>query len=127
MENNVENLKNLIAICDLKPKRNSLLITLNQTKPQGSNLELEGEDDNMLDEYQYVVAAGEGAQYKVGDKVLLDISNMTKRVPDPNDRMSYVDMIDIKPVIQGDYTLTIISDNYVLASVIEREVIDLKA
>lgn len=127
LENNVKDLKKVISECNLKPKRNCIMITLNQSNPIDSELELIADNDSLLDEYQYVIAAGEGALYKPGAKVLLDITALTKRIPDPNDRMAYLDMIDIKPVIQGDHTFTIISDNYILAEYIEPEIVDLKA
>ncbi|AGO48985.1 hypothetical protein N356_gp093 [Cellulophaga phage phi14:2] len=127
LENNVKDVKKVIANCTLKPKRHSVMITLNQYAPEDSLLEISGENESMLDEYQSIIAVGNGTEFKPGDKILLDISALTKRIPDPNDRMAYIDMIDIKPVQQGDHTFTIISDSYILATVINESNIDLNA
>ena len=116
-------LPQVVKACNFKPRRNHVLITLNLEEPEGG-LIIDGEsiDDNpLLADWQYVIAAGEGAEFKPGDKVLLDMMALTVTRPDPEDRNTMVTGINIKPVSINGQELTIMSDNYILGKEFEYE------
>ena len=129
IKNNIkeDDVAKIIAKCNMLPKRNHIMVTLNQIKEENSELEFTGEMETMLDEWQYVIASGTGAEYKPGDKVFLDVARMIKRVQDPENTSRYIDRLDATPVPLGDNVFTIIGDGYVLAKEFDYETVDIKA
>lgn len=128
MANNLKgkDLQDVIKLCNLKPRRNHVLLTINKIEAE-SSFEIEESSSEDVDQYQYVVAAGDGAEYQVGDKVLIDLSRLVRTIPDDHDRTRVNYILDVTPVKVGDNDLTILSDNYILAKEVEYPEIDIKS
>jgi len=120
-----ELLQEAIDNIDFHPNANYLLITVNQIKSE-SGLEIVSSNEMTLDEYQYVVASGPRSLYKPGDKVYLNMKKLLKKMPDPNDRMNYIEAVDIIPFVYEEYVLTFIDDNAVLGK-LGADSVDIKA
>jgi hypothetical protein len=120
-------LEKVISECDFIPKRFHVVVTLNQFIEEHTELELNGEMESMLSEYQYIISSGEGSEYKPGDKILLDMKKLIQRVPDPHDRSRYIEQIDVNPTMIGDKTFTVISDSMILGKKIKLESLDIQA
>lgn len=115
-----------IKACKIKPRRHHLLVTINRYD-SNSDLEIDAELDDTIEEWQYVIAAGDGQMdYKVGDKVLINLPAVTTRRKDqdggPDD---YIISLNLTPVISNDNVFTIISDNYILGKEVEYDQVDL--
>ena len=114
----------VIETCNFVPSVHTLLITVNMYKPE-NELEIVSNDEVMLDEWQYVVSAGEYCKYQPGDKIYLNLPKMIKRTIDPKDRMNMIETFDITPFKLGDNELTLIPEAYVFGK--EEETAKIKA
>ena len=110
---NISEIETLIDSCDFKPKRYHILTTANEEENYGE-FEIEASSEEMLDPWQWVIASGEGSEYKPGDKVMLDIESLSTRQPDPEDRTRIIEYLKLTAIPVGEETYTIVHDNVVL-------------
>lgn len=94
------NLQEVIELVDRKPRRSSLLITLNSELTDEDGLS----SDKELWSTQYVLAKGDLVKdIEVGDKVDINLSALTKLRRLTNDTDQIISEIDIKTIELGDY------------------------
>ena len=93
----------------LEPMFTRVIVTLNQVSQEG-DLVL---TSNALDEEQFVVAVGGTAQVKPGQKILLDLPKLTKKVPDPNNTHTPIEQIFIETLTVDEVVYGIIYDNQI--------------
>lgn len=115
--NNVKykELEKIIKACDVRPGRNRILITVNTYEIENDILDISGDQNVMMDEWQYVVAGGTGAMYKPGDKIMLELDRLIKRIPDPEEKHKTIEVFDLPGVAIAGKMFAIVSDSYVLA------------
>lgn len=110
--NSIENLTyeevlELIENFPIKPLRNKVIVTMNSFIEEDSISMGDG-----VDEVQYVLAVGPTARdISAGDKVLLDLQQMTKMVID-EETGEKTPMISIRPVKVYDRYFAMLSDSY---------------
>lgn len=121
-----EELNSVIEKCNFKPSSRKVLVTMNEFISE-NDIELVSESEMTLDDWQYVIASGDNSVYKAGTKVYLDLSRLVKRVPNPNDRHSFVEKIDIQPFLLNGKAFALIDDNIVAGEEVELEIVDIKA
>ena len=124
MDENIKNLTmddvlDVIGKFPWKPSFNKVIITLNMVAEDGE-LQL---SNTMVDEIQYVVAAGEMAekQFPAGSKILLDLEKMMFKVPDPQDQTQVIHQIKLEPIVVDEVTYAIIEDRLIKAKYIGNE------
>lgn len=113
-------LEKVISECNFIPAKSHLLITANMYESK-NDLEVVGDDEVMLSEWQYVISAGEYASYEAGDKIYLNLPKMVKSIIDPKDRLSMITTLDIAPFMLGKTELTIIPSGYIFGNEVNVE------
>lgn len=111
----VSEISDLIDNCDFQPKRYHVLTTVNEENAFGA-FEMSDDSDGgeMLDPWQWVIAAGEGSEYKPGDKVMINVEQMSVQERDPNDTTKVIEYLKMIAVQCGEDSFTIIPDSMIL-------------
>lgn len=122
----VEELEGIIEKCNFVPSSRKILVTMNQYKSE-NDIEMVSETELALDDWQYVIANGVNSSYTAGTKVYLDLTKLIKRVPNPTDRHSFVEKIDINPFFLGDKAFALLDDSIVAGHIDETEQPNIKA
>jgi hypothetical protein len=104
-----------IDACDVRPGRNSLLVTVNTYEVENDLLDIDADQDVMMEEWQYVIAAGSGAMYKPGDRVMLNLKALVTKVPDPNDKYKTMEVFDLPGVAVAGKMFAFVRDTVILA------------
>lgn len=120
-----ENLQTIIEECNFVPSSRKILVTLNEIQTE-NDLELVSESELTIDDWQYVIAGGKNAAYQAGDRVYLDLAKLVKRVPNPVDRTSYIEKIDIQPFPWNGNMYTLLDDSVIAGSIDNSEQPDIK-
>lgn len=107
--------KQIIETFDFVPNRNKLVITLNLIESKDKIVE----EESALDEVQYVIASGETALYKPGDKVMLDIAKLMTPQRSSIDATNVMNILQVTPYQFNDNIFSIIDDNKVLGKFIK--------
>ncbi len=96
-----------------EPSFNKVIITINMISEDGE-LQL---SNTMIDEEQYVIAAGPFSKehYPPGSKILLDLKRMAVRDIDPNDQTQYISRIEVEPIEVNGIKYAIIEDRVIKA------------
>ncbi len=118
--NNVsaDQVEHYLSKCDVLPRNFNIITTINTVAEEDDLILIEDEDDSMMSEWQYVIAVGKGIEGNwlvPGDKVLIDLTKLVMRVPNPENRMEMVESYNIKPVQIDDKYFNIVSESAVLA------------
>ena len=108
---NEKTIKKLVKEFPLTPIFTRVVITLNREVNEGEVIL----NENPLAEVQYVVAAGDRAAVKAGDKVLLDLTKMTVKIPSPTDQNQMVETIKVDPLKTDQGVFAFIYDNQIKA------------
>tara|TARA_R110002050_G_scaffold267498_1_gene409182 strand:+ start:3947 stop:4306 length:360 start_codon:yes stop_codon:yes gene_type:complete len=93
----------------LEPMFTRVIVTLNQIVQDGELVLA----SNALDEEQFVVSVGGTAQVKPGQKILLDLTKLTKKIPDPTNTHTTIDSIFIETLTVDEVVYGIIYDNQI--------------
>lgn len=111
----ISEISELIENCDFTPKRYHVLTTVNEENAFGAFEMSEDENEGqMLDPWQWVIAVGEGSEYKPGDRVMIDVEKMSVQERDPNDTTKIIEYLKMIAVECGEDTFTIIPDSMIL-------------
>jgi len=104
-----EQLKKLIESFPIEPLANRIVVTINKEEVDTELVTT----NNILSEYQYVVAVGPMAERHVsaGFKVCLDLEKMTVRTPLDHDQTQVNTQIKIDPVEVEGIRYAIINDS----------------
>jgi hypothetical protein len=108
---NDKTIKKLVKEFAMKPLFTRVIITLNREMNEGGVIM----NENPLSETQYVVAAGGSAQVKAGDKILLDLTKMTVKVPLDTDKNQMIETIKVDPLKTEQGVFAFIYDNQIKA------------
>lgn len=112
MKREIENINQVAELFPWEPSFDKVVITLN-TVEEDSELTL---SDKTMSDVQYVVAVGPMVnQFKVGDKVLIDVNKLIKHNTNPHNTHETYPVINIDPIEHEGYTYTFISDKVIKA------------
>lgn len=104
----------LVAIFDLEPNFNKVIITLNTEEIDG-NLVL---SDNVIAERQYVIAKSTTSRFiEVTDEVLIDIEKMMFKEQDLNNPHEYITRVKITPIDFNGHMFGLIDESVIKAKV----------
>ena len=109
-----EEVIDLVAIFNLEPNFNKVIVTLNTEEIDG-NLVL---SDNVIAERQYVIAKSTTSRFvEVTDEVLLDIEKMMIKEQDPNNPHEYITRVKLTPIDFNGHMFGIIDESVIKAKV----------
>ena len=109
-----EEVIDLVAIFNLEPNFNKIIVTLNTEEIDG-NLVL---SDNVIAERQYVIAKSTTSRFvEVTDEVLLDIEKMMIKEQDPNNPYEYITRVKLTPIDFNGHMFGIIDESVIKAKV----------
>tara|TARA_R110000796_G_scaffold236214_1_gene355440 strand:+ start:9462 stop:9827 length:366 start_codon:yes stop_codon:yes gene_type:complete len=69
-----------------------------ETGVEDKDLDFSNTDEPIFDHYQYVIEAGEGCDFKKGDKLLLDLEQFLQRRENPNNRAEVLQTLEFSTV-----------------------------
>lgn len=105
----MEDVQEIIQDFPIEPRYNKMIVTLNMHEEGGVVYH-----DDGVGETQYVIAAGSRADYNPGDKIILDLKKLVRRVPSETDTTQLLSVLDIHPVVVNDVTFAWIDESAVL-------------
>lgn len=117
---NRDNIEEKIEQLNFVPNRNFIVISVNSYATE-SEIELVTDEQDDLSPWQYVIAAGKNSDYKPKNKILINIERLIKRIPNPQNKMEVMEVLDIKKLELNGETYGIIDDSCVLGEVVEPE------
>lgn len=102
-----DNLKEVLALVDSKPRFTDVLISTNTNEDEFSNTE--------MDSKQFVLAVGPSVtDLKVGDEVVIDVQKCFRKELSHRDANQYNLILDIFPVeLSEDYLGNLVSDRII--------------